>query len=134
MADKSLIGHVTAQGSVEVEKGKLRFFAKAIGETDPVYTDPAAARDAGHRDLPVPPTFLFCLEMEGPNAAAMRELDTDPANRRWQQWIGRHVDHFVNAGAGPEGMVLPAVWSLAAQRDAKPLAQRDAATASDPLE
>jgi acyl dehydratase len=57
-----------------VEAGRLRFFAKATGQTDPVYTDTAAARDAGHRDLPVPPTFLFCLEMEGPNPAAIREL------------------------------------------------------------
>jgi hypothetical protein len=46
--------------------GRLRFFAKAIGQTDPVYTDDAAARAAGHPDLPVPPTFLFCLEMELP--------------------------------------------------------------------
>ncbi len=28
-------------------RSRLRFFAKAIGETDPIYTDEAAARDAG---------------------------------------------------------------------------------------
>ena len=64
MAVKSLIGRQTSQGSVEVEKGRLRFFAKAIGETDPVYTDESAARDAGHPGLPVPPTFLMCLNSE----------------------------------------------------------------------
>jgi hypothetical protein len=53
-----------------VEKGRLRFFAKATGQDDPVYTDEAAARAAGHPGLPVPPTFLFCLEMESPNPAA----------------------------------------------------------------
>jgi acyl dehydratase len=53
--------------SMLVETGRLCFFAKAIGETDPVYTDEAAARAAGHRALPVPPTFLFCLEMERPD-------------------------------------------------------------------
>ena len=74
MLDRRHIGHTMAPFTVPVEAGRLRFFAKATGQTDPVYTDPAAARDAGHRDLPVPPTFLFCLEMEGPNAAAMREL------------------------------------------------------------
>ena len=74
MADKNLIGHKLGTFSTEVEKGRLRFFAKAIGETDPVYTDEAAARDAGHPGLPVPPTFLFCLEMEAPNPAAIREL------------------------------------------------------------
>ena len=56
------------------KRGRLRFFAKAIGETDPVYIDEAAARDAGHPGLPVPPTFLFCLEMESPDPAAMRDL------------------------------------------------------------
>jgi len=49
---------------VEVERGRLRFFAKAIGETDPIYTDLDAARQAGHRDLPVPPTFYFSLSLE----------------------------------------------------------------------
>ncbi|CAD5106183.1 MaoC family dehydratase N-terminal domain-containing protein [Zestomonas carbonaria] len=65
MADKSLIGRSLGVTHVEVEKGRLRFFAKAIGETDPVYTDEAAARAAGHKSLPVPPTFLFCLAGEG---------------------------------------------------------------------
>ena len=49
--------------TAEIEKGRLRFFAKAIGETDPVYADEAAARAAGHPALPVPPTYLFCAEM-----------------------------------------------------------------------
>src|SRR5213076_1850421 len=59
MADKSLIGRQMSQGTVDVEKGRLRFFAKAIGESDPVYTDESAARDAGHPTLPVPPTFFM---------------------------------------------------------------------------
>ncbi|HWD32756.1 MAG TPA: MaoC family dehydratase N-terminal domain-containing protein [Pseudomonas sp.] len=65
MADKSLIGRSLGVTTCDVEKGRLRFFAKAIGETDPVYTDEAAARAAGHRSLPVPPSFLMCLEAEG---------------------------------------------------------------------
>lgn len=47
-----------------VERGQLRFFAKAIGEMDPVYCDVAAATDAGHPDLPVPPTFFFSMELQ----------------------------------------------------------------------
>lgn len=49
---------------VHVERGRLRAFAAAVGETDPVYTDVEAARGAGHPDLPVPPTYLFSLELE----------------------------------------------------------------------
>ena len=64
MIDHRYIGHRQPPFEVEVEKGRLRLFAKAIGETDPVYRDEAAARAAGHPSLPVPPTFFFCLEME----------------------------------------------------------------------
>src|SRR2546423_1754801 len=46
--------------SVNVEQGRLRFFAKATGQEE--------VSDA------VPPTFFFCLEMESPNPAAVREL------------------------------------------------------------
>ena len=74
MIDTQYIGHRLPAFSVEVEKGRLRFFAKAIGQTDPVYTDEAAAQAAGYAGLPVPPTFLFCLEMEAPNPGALREL------------------------------------------------------------
>lgn len=74
MIDKRYIGHELPRYTVDVEKGRLRFFAKSIGETDPIYSDEAAAREAGHRALPVPPTFFFCLEMDAPNPAAVREL------------------------------------------------------------
>ncbi len=63
MLDTSLIGMKYGCVSTEVEKGRLRFFAKAIGETRAAYVDEAAARDAGYRSLPVPPTYFFCLQM-----------------------------------------------------------------------
>jgi acyl dehydratase len=64
LLDKNLIGQSLGTRSIAVEPGRLRFFAKVIGETDPVYLDEAAARAAGHPALPVPPTFLFCLEID----------------------------------------------------------------------
>lgn len=72
--DRKYIGHMEPAFEVLVEKGRLKFFAKATGQTDPVYTDEVAAHAAGHPDLPVPPTFLFCLEMEAPDPAAIRNL------------------------------------------------------------
>ena len=74
MLDTRFIGHAMAPFEVDVEASRLRFFAQATGQTDPVYVDAAAAHAAGHRALPVPPTFLFCLEMAAPNPEAMREL------------------------------------------------------------
>ena len=74
MIDRQYIGHAMPSFEVLVEKGRLHFFAKATGQTDPVYWDEVAARAAGHPALPVPPTFLFCLEMASPDPAAIRHL------------------------------------------------------------
>lgn len=74
MIDRRFIGHAMPPFEVRVEAGRLRLFAKATAQTDPVYADEAAARAAGLPGLPVPPTFLFCLEMEGPDPAAIRNL------------------------------------------------------------
>lgn len=63
--NNSITSFVFPAHSMTVEAGRLRFFAKAIGETDAIYTDDAAA--TGQRALPVPPTFLFCLEMDRPD-------------------------------------------------------------------
>lgn len=78
MIDRKHIGLELPPHSADVEKGRLRFFAKATGQTDPVYIDEQAAKAAGHRSLPVPPTFLFCLDMEVPNPFELLErLDVD---------------------------------------------------------
>jgi acyl dehydratase len=68
--DQSVIGTEFPPLTMTVDAGRLRFFAKAIGETNPVFTDPEAAKAAGHRDLPVPPTFLFGIELESPDPFA----------------------------------------------------------------
>jgi acyl dehydratase len=63
---ESAVGTTGAPCTLTVERGRLRLFAKATGQTDPVYVDVEAARGQGHRDLPVPPTFLFAVELEQP--------------------------------------------------------------------
>jgi acyl dehydratase len=65
--DPAFIGTQLPATTLTVDAGRLRFFAKAIGETNPVYTDVAAAKAAGYADLPVPPTFLFAIELENPD-------------------------------------------------------------------
>lgn len=75
MIDRKWIGHELPPSVLPIERSRLQFFAKAIGETDPVYTDPAAARAAGYADLPAPPTFLFAAELDsGTNAQLVDDL------------------------------------------------------------
>ncbi|MCC2658231.1 MAG: MaoC family dehydratase [Panacagrimonas sp.] len=64
MIDTKWIGHELPASVLPIERSRLQFFAKAIGETDPVYTDADAARRAGYRDIPAPPTFLFAAELD----------------------------------------------------------------------
>lgn len=74
MIDKTFIGHELPSSTMTLERGRLRFFAKAIGETDPVYTDVQAAQAAGYADLPAPPTFLFGVELDSGASMAMLNL------------------------------------------------------------
>lgn len=74
MLDRSKIGHEFNNFNTDVEKGRLKFFAKAIGETNPIYTDETAACDAGYKTIPAPPTFPFSLDMDGPDLLPVLEL------------------------------------------------------------
>lgn len=75
------IGLASEPLDVEVERGRLRLFAKATGQRDPLYTEVEVARAQGHPDLPVPPTFLFGLELERPEPFGwLTELGIDLAH------------------------------------------------------
>ena len=74
MIDKIHIGRQLPTFLATAEAGQLRFFAKSTGETNPIYFDEQAARDAGHPNLPLPPTFLFSLEFQIPSNAWRDEL------------------------------------------------------------
>jgi acyl dehydratase len=64
--DHKHIGVISELREIDVEKGQLRFFAKATGETNPIYFDEEAALAAGHPTIPAPPTFLFSLHLGAP--------------------------------------------------------------------
>lgn len=55
--DRSLIGTVMPPFVVEVERGAIRKFARAIGDPSPLYDDPSFAQSLGHADIVAPPTF-----------------------------------------------------------------------------
>ena len=74
----SAIGTSTPPVTVTIERGRLRLFAKATGQLDPGYIDVDTARAQGHPDLPVPPTYLFGLELDQPDPfRGLTELGAD---------------------------------------------------------
>lgn len=64
MIDRKWIGWELPASVLPIERTRLRFFAKATGETRAEYLEEAAARAAGYPDLPAPPTFLFAAELD----------------------------------------------------------------------
>ena len=52
--------------TMEVEKGAIIRFARAIGDDNPLWTDEAAARQSRYGGLIAPPTFLRSMGMVRP--------------------------------------------------------------------
>jgi acyl dehydratase len=57
----------------EISREKVREFASAIGDPNPVYRIQAAAREAGFPDVIAPPTFAIVISM-----ASSSQALTDP--------------------------------------------------------
>ncbi|MEV5298710.1 MULTISPECIES: MaoC family dehydratase N-terminal domain-containing protein [Amycolatopsis methanolica group] len=69
--DPSFVGRTYPPDSTyEVGREKIREFAAAIGDANPLYTDPEAARAAGYPDVIAPPTFLTVINLDAINAIA----------------------------------------------------------------
>ncbi len=56
MFDKSKIGHSFPPFTIEVERGKMRELALAIGDDNPIYQSREAAQAAGYPGVPLYPT------------------------------------------------------------------------------
>lgn len=69
-------GRSTKPISVSVERGRVRFFAQALGDTDPVHRDVDHARARGHLDLVTPLSFFMVIEALA-NEEARRRGDMD---------------------------------------------------------
>ena len=59
------VGTETKPFTFTVERGKIREFVNAIGDSNPLYTDSEFAREKGYRDVPIPPTFPTVFDMWG---------------------------------------------------------------------
>ena len=68
MIDRKWIGRKSNPSVLPIEQTRVQFFAKAIGETDPIHRDDEAARAAGYRGIVAPPTFIFAAELDSGEA------------------------------------------------------------------
>ena len=102
----------------ELGRAAIRYFARAVGDDNPVYTDDAAARAAGHDGVVAPPT-LVCETNQYVDAAR------DPDGYAGHGW---HLDvpgtRLVRGGNAYElhrpvrpDDVLTVVWRLADLRE-----------------
>ena len=64
MIDRSLIGKTYPPFYSEVTEEKIRLFAKAIGEANPIHFLVESAMKEGHRSLLAPLTFLTTVSYE----------------------------------------------------------------------
>jgi acyl dehydratase len=72
--DQSFVGRTyPPTPPYEVGREKIREFADAIGDANPAYRDPEAARALGYPDVIAPPTFGIVLSM-----TAGRQVVADP--------------------------------------------------------
>ena len=69
----------------DVSRSAISAFATAVGETDPVHHDVAAARAAGHADVIAPPTYPIVVAFD-----AMNALLADPD-------VGIDLRHVIHA-------------------------------------
>jgi acyl dehydratase len=61
--DHELKGKEYQEVTFEVERGRVLQFADAIGERDPLYRDPEAAKAAGFPEQLTPPTFPTVMQI-----------------------------------------------------------------------
>jgi acyl dehydratase len=55
-------GVTTASVNVQIERGRICFFSRVLGERDPLFTDVEAARAKGHPDIAAPPSYFMVIE------------------------------------------------------------------------
>ncbi len=69
--DDSAKGKTFPAHEYEVGREKIKEFAYAVGEDNPVYFDRAAAQAAGFRDVPAPPMFAVVYSAGGVGPAIL---------------------------------------------------------------
>ena len=76
--NKALIGREFPPFVVTIERGRIKDFARAIGDTNPLYLDDRVGQASEWGDIVAPPTFMTTFrEAGGDGSEFLRELGTD---------------------------------------------------------
>ena len=76
--NKSLVGKEYPPFAVTVERGKIKEFARAIGDDDPLYLDDKVGAASPWGDIIAPPTFAVTFKDEHADTGSfLKELGTD---------------------------------------------------------
>src|SRR5258708_13093430 len=76
--NRGVLGKEFPPYAVTVERGKIKEFARAIGDLNPFYLDDRVGAASEWGDLIAPPTFATTFRDEGADTnALLRELGTD---------------------------------------------------------
>jgi acyl dehydratase len=76
--NKDVVGKEYPPFVVTVERGKIKEFARALGDLNPFYVDDAVGRASPWGDIIAPPTFPITFRNEaGDSGALLRDLGVD---------------------------------------------------------
>ncbi len=104
----------TSKEPFEVTRNDIRRFALAIGDSNPAYLDPEAAKALGHRDVVAPPTFLITANASEPGGGFI----LDPALGLNYAMVVHGEERFTFHRPVYAGDVLETVTTIADIRDA----------------
>ncbi len=98
---RAAVGKESEPTTLEIDKTSVRMFARAVGYTDPVYYDEAAAKAAGYRSLPAPPGYLGTPVYDPKRRSARPQQMMEPS-RRLKRMLngGTDVEYLTDICAG----------------------------------
>ena len=104
--NRSMRGMAVPPVNLVIERGRIRFFAESIGETDAIHTDVEAARALGHPDLVAPPTFFAVIEADAQASQRRRGQPAVPdligCDFRYLLHGSEHYNYHIPIYAGDE--------------------------------
>jgi len=75
--NKGVIGKESPPFVVTVERGKIKEFARALGDENPLYVDDRVGQASEWGDIIAPPTFMTTFRDGADSGAFLHELGTD---------------------------------------------------------